>query len=245
MNGYKHKSKKKKTLRDFFNFCLLPKGKHFLKKEKRKKKNRFLKFFGVFFALAIGLSFWAVFAFKNGFFETSRKIESYEKYDSLIWPVVMEDPPNFDEKNPLDEKIKIKSALWDTAMNLKDKNLDYDENDMIIFPANEVQKSYEKLFGEDINYDILDDAKDPFYKFNKIKKEFSVKIMSGTDRFFPHTIDAFWKNNNLILKVGYMIPQEQFDENMAALTEIKTEKFANYKLKKNKKTGNFYISSVF
>ncbi len=245
MKVYKHKTKKKKTLRDFFDFCLLPRGKHFIKKEKKKKKNKFFKFFGVFLVFAGVLSFWAVFSLKFGLLNFDKEIKSFESYDNLIWPVVMQDPPCFDEKNPLDEKIKIKSALWDTAMNLKDKDLSYDEDDMIIFPAEEVQNSYERLFGEEINYDILDVIKDPFYNFNKAKKEFSVKVMSGTDRFFPHTVDAFWEKNSLILKVRYVIPQDQFDENMNLITEVKTEKFANYKLKKNKKTGEFYVCSVF
>lgn len=241
MKIYKHKNPRKRTLRDFFDFCLLPRGKHFIKKE----KNKFFKFFGVFFILVAGVSFWAVFSLKPCFFEGTEKIENYESYDNLIWPIVMQDPPCFDEKNPLDEKIKIKSALWDTAMNLKDKVFDYDEDDMIIFPAKEVQKSYEKLFGEEINYEFLCSVKDPFYKFNKPKKEFSVKVTSGTDRFFPHTVDAFWEKNNIILKVGYIVPQDQFDENMNPLAEAKTEKFANYKLRKNKMTGKFYVSSVF
>lgn len=245
MKVYKHKSKKKKALRDFFDFCLLPRGKHFIKKEKSKKKNKFFKFFGVFLVLATAISFWAAFSLKLGLLDFDRKIESFESYDNLIWPVVMQDPPCFDEKNPLDEKIKIKSALWDTAMNSKDKNLDYDEDDMIIFPANEVQKSYERLFGEEINYNVLDVIKDPFYKFNKAKNEFSVKVMSGTDMFLPHTVDAFWENNNLILKVGYVVPQDQFDENMNKYEVAKPEKYANYKLKKNKKTGDFYVCSVF
>lgn len=245
MKVYKYKSKKKRTFRDFFDFCLLPKGKHFIKKEKVNKKNKFFKFFGVFLILAAGISFWAVFSLKLGFFEGNGKIESYENYDNLIWPIVMQDPPCFDEKNPLDEKIKIKSAIWDTSMNLKGQNLDYDDDDMIIFPAKEVEKSYEKLFGERINYNFLDSIKDSFYKFNKQKKEFSVRVMSGTDQFWPHTVDAFWEKNNLILKVGYVVPQDQFDENMNPVSKVKTEKFANYKLRKNKKTGKLYVCSVF
>ena len=245
MKVYKYKSAKRKTFWDFFDFCLLPKGKHFIKKNKKKKKNNFFKFFGIFFFMALGVSFMAAFSLKLGFFDKDREIESFESYDNLIWPVVAEDPPCFDEKNPLDEKIKIKSAIWDTAMNLKDKNLDYDENEMIVFPANEVQKSYEKLFGEEINYDFINGINDPFYKFNKANKEFSVKVVSGVDKFFPHTVDAFWEKNNLILKVGYIVPQDQFDENMNPITKLKPEKYANYKLKKNKKTGNLYVCSVF
>lgn len=244
MKVYKYKSPKKRTIKDFFSFCIFPKGKHFIKK-KKEKKNKFFRFFGMFFILAFGISFLTVFSLHMGFLNFNREIEDYKNYDSLIWPIVMQDPPCFDEKRPLDEKIKIKASLWDAAMNLKDKNPNYDEDDMLIFPASEVQKSYEKLFGKPINYEFLDSEKDSFYKFNKNKKEFSVKVMSGTDCFFPHTVNAFWKNNNLILKVGYVIPQNQFDENMNCLSDFKTEKFANYILRKNKKTGNFYVYSVF
>ena len=245
MNVYKYNKTKKKKLRDFFDFRLFPKGKHFLKKQKNSSKRKFFKLFSFCLCFFLGISFLTVFALKRGFFESRHKIENYEDYDKLIWPVVMQDPPTFNEEIPLDEKIKIKASLWDTAVNSKKESFNYDEDDMLILSAKDVQKSYEKLFGKEINYKEIESIRDPFYKFNRFQKNFSVKVMSGTNFFYPHTINAFWEKDNLILKVEYFIPQNQFDEFMNPTVKIKTEKFANYILKKNKKTGRLYVYSVF
>ncbi len=221
MKFYKYNKAKKRTFRDFFDFRIFPKGKHFLKKQKNDKKS-FLKFFSICMFLFSCVYFLTVFSLNHSFFEIGHKIDNYENYDKFIWPVVMQDPPNFNEEIPLDEKIKIKASLWDTAVNSKNKNLIYDENDMLNLSGKDVHRSYEKLFGKEINYNSIESISDPFYKFNRFKNNFSVKIMSGTNFFYPHTVNAFWEKNDLVLKVEYFVPQDQFDEFMHPIAKINT-----------------------
>ena len=51
-------------------------------------------------------------------------------------------------------------------------------------------------------------------------------------------------DDDVILKVGYVIPSEQFELNMNEIFDNKIVKYKNYHLKTNKATGKKYVAAI-
>ena len=216
------------------------KGKRFLNGSKNnRKQSRFLKFFLVSLFLA---AFSVAFVMAVGFFTFRDDAANLKKFDNIILPVVMQNPEPFNEKNPPCPKTVINSAVWDAAMN--NREVISDELGRVILSKDEVNKSANRLFNVDIDFDGIENSKDNFYIFQPEKNDFLVSSVSGTDNFVPHTVSYCKKDSEIILKVGYVTPANGFNGNMTLFSENKIEKYMQYHLKKNKSTGKYFISAV-
>ncbi len=229
----------------FINFCIFPKGKHF-KKQPKKHSGFLKKFFKIGMFICMLAVFITVFSLGTDIGENKKDdLWSYNSYDDFIWPIVMQDPKPFSEKIPPDEEIMLKASLWDVAMNNSKNNIfNYSEDGLLILSEDDIQKSNKKLFGRFLNMNNIQFSPHAFYSFDVDKREFLIEAISGTDGFLPHTVDAFKEKNNIVLKVGYVSPKNQFNSTMDKIIENKIEKIQTYKLKKDKETGDFYVSAV-
>lgn len=220
-------------------------GKHYRNHAvKLRHTGLFFKVLRFICACMILTAFLIIFALGEGFFDKSDEIQDFNYYDSFIWPVVMQNPSPFDEKNPPECSVIIGASIWNCAMDNKFNKDKFNEEGMLVLSENEVRSNAEKLFGENISFKSCDCFSGSFYKYNPTKKEFIVVPKSGTSGYLPHTVRAFKKNGDIFLKVGYVLPQNQFNCEMNKVEKNKVEKFARYKLKKSVQTGNLYISSV-
>ena len=216
------------------------KGKRFLSGSKNnKKQSRFFKLFLISLFLAI---FSIAFVMAVGFFTFREEAVNLKKFDNIILPVVMQNPEPFNEKNPPSPQTVINSAVWDAAMN--NQEVISDEFGRVILSKDEVNKSANRLFNMDIDFNGIENSKDNFYIFQPEKNDFLVSAISGTDNFVPHTVNFCKKGSEIILKVGYVVPANGFNSNMTLLSENKVEKYMQYHLKKNKSTGKYFISAV-
>lgn len=216
------------------------KGKRFLGSSKNNKnQSRIFKLFLISLFLA---AFSIAFVMAVGFFSCREDAVNLKKFDNIILPVVMQNPEPFNEKNPPSSQIVINSAVWDAAMN--NQEVISDDLGRIILSKDEVNKSANRLFNVDIDFNGIENSKDNFYIFQPEKNDFLVSAISGTDNFVPHTVNFCKKGSEIILKVGYVVPANGFNSNMTLLSEDKIEKYMQYHLKKNKSTGKYFISAV-
>lgn len=217
------------------------KGKRFLTSAKNnRRKSRFLKF--LFVSLFFTVSS-IIFVMAIGFFGKRENIMSLKKFDNIILPVVMQNPEPFSEKNPPSMAMIVKSSVWDAAMN--NKNIDSDEMGRVILTEDEVNESANRLFNMNIDFEGIESSTNDFYVFQRDKNNFLVNAISGTNNFVPHTVNFCQKGSEIILKVGYVIPEDGFNSSMTLLSENKIEKYMQYHLKKNQNTGKYFISAVF
>ena len=216
------------------------KGKRFLGSSKNNKnQTRIFKLFLISLFLA---AFSIAFVMAVGFFSCRDDAVNLKKFDNIILPVVMQNPEPFNEKNPPSSQTVINSAVWDAAMN--NQEVISDELGRVILSKEEVNKSANRLFNLDIDFDKIENSRDNFYIFRHEKNDFLVSAISGTDNFVPHTVNFCKKGSEIILKVGYVIPANGFNSNMTLLSENKIETYMQYHLKKNKGTGKYFISAV-
>ncbi len=212
--------------------------------EKTRSKKFFSKIFRFMFACTFLLVFLVAFSVAMSFFDKDKEVLSFKNYDEIIWPIVMQNPRPFDENHPPDNETMIKASIWDLAMSHKNISNAWNEDNLLVLPESEVKTAGKKLFGKELNLSRLKEKNFEFYKFDSEKNEFLIEPISGTEGFLPHTVNAHRDGEDIVLKVGYVAPKNQFSKSMNKVFENKVEKFAKYRLKKNIDTGEFYVSSV-
>ena len=203
-------------------------------KSEHRKKGKFRIFLKTIFFLTI-LGFGTL-AFSKLFYnlEGYLKPVNLEQYDDLIWPVVLQDPPEFDEKVPLDNETMLRSSVWDASFRLKEKEELFDENGRLMVSTDELQGSNEKLFGKKLELENFENSDENFFMFDKEKKIFLVDSISADERPLPKTVSAKVSKNKTRLKVEYFTPDKESTE---------PEKTMKYLLKRGD-SGKEYIAGV-
>lgn len=219
-------------------------GNFYCADKEKAHKHVFSGLFRFIFACTVLTAFLIAFAIAVSVLDKGEEAWSLKSYDDMIWPVVMQDPKPFDETSPPDQEIMLKASLWELAMDRKNISDAWNEEQQLVLPKRDVESAGEKLFGKEIDFSNIECNGSCFYKFDNSKDAFLVEPVSGTDGFLPHTINALHDGDDVILKVGYVSPKNQFNNRMNAVFENKIEKYAKYRLKKNINTGNFYVMSV-
>lgn len=171
------------------------------------------------------------------------KYAQYQYYDSIILPIVMQNPEPFDEKNLPKPKMVLDSAVWDAAMNTKDCAALSDDYGRTVISAQEVLNSVQKLFGNSVEIDLKSSLKGDFYEFDSNENKFTVDCISGTDNYIPRTVNYYNDGEDIILKVGYIRPSDRFKRDMKDVEDGKIEKYARYRLRKGL-DNNYFVASI-
>ncbi len=225
----------------------------FLKKLKKQKKEIFgdkknfnaIKF--LILCLLIMASAVSISA-AIGAFRDKNNVFTPEKYDELILPVVMQNPPNFDEKHPLSDDVMAEASIWKLAME-KNKNAEYnpsffDHNQNLILDYDDVSDACFDLFGREFNKKNLKNISGGFYFFDSKNNKFIVKSVSGVSCPLGKTVNITKRGNYIQLEVEYIIPSEQFGKDMKLVDSPKIDNRKIYELKSNRFTGDLYISAI-
>lgn len=235
---YKYQNNKKVS--SFRNF----KTKNIFKKLSHKnKKNRTfdaIKFLIVCLVLVVAV---VAISIVMSIFKKHDIPANFASYDNLIWPVVMQDPKNFDEKNPIDTEDMISAAIWRIAVSEKTNPERFNTDQCLVLSLEEVQQSANELFNKSFSKEVIPHAEQNFFKFDFNKNEFLIDSVSGVGSYRPHTVNAFCKDGETILRVGYVLYAENFNSETAKFSE-KIEKYRTYHLKTDPDSGCTYISAV-
>lgn len=165
-------------------------------------------------------------------------------YDNFIWPVVMQNPESFNENSPAEVSTMVSAAVWKASTGKKyDKN-GFNEEQELVLSFDEVQEACESLFDRTFEKSDLIGIDEGFFRYDENNNCFFVKSVSGVDNYIPHTVNAYRKDDDIILKVGYVIPSESFEPDMSGIRENNISKYKIYHLKTDETTGRKYISAV-
>lgn len=165
-------------------------------------------------------------------------------YDNFIWPVVMQNPENFNENSPAETSTMVSAAVWKASAENKDDKDKINDDGQIVLSFDEVREACESLFCRTFEKSDLIEINEDFFKFDENKNCFFVESVSGVDNYVPHTVNAYRKDNDIILKVGYVIPSDRFEPDMSGILENNISKYKIYHLKTDKTTGKKYVSAV-
>lgn len=165
-------------------------------------------------------------------------------YDNFIWPVVMQNPENFNENSPAEASTMVAASVWKASTEQKDNKSKFNEEQELVLSFEEVQEACESLFDRTFQKADLIGIDEDFFKYDENKNCFFVKSVSGVDNYIPHTVNAYRKDDDIILKVGYIMPSERFEPDMTGIRENNISKYKIYHLKTDENTGRKYVSAV-
>ncbi|MDO4199147.1 MAG: hypothetical protein Q4D57_00060 [Clostridia bacterium] len=165
-------------------------------------------------------------------------------YDNFIWPVVMQNPESFNENSPAEVDTMVSAAVWKASAEKKDDKSKTNDEGQLVLSFDEVREACESLFDRTFDKKDLTDVNEDYFKFDENKNCFFVESVSGVDNYIPHTVNAYRKDDDIILKVGYVLPSDSFEPDMSGILENNISKYKIYHLKTDKTTGKKYVSAV-
>lgn len=159
-------------------------------------------------------------------------------FERFIYPVVICDPPAFEQASKLRNETLISAAVWDIIL-YEDKSKYGADFDYIIVPAVDIEQHAAKLFGDGLKIEHHTiTAEITFYYDEEIN---SYRIPENPKYFtYSPTIEEIKRNGDgYVLTVGYLSPTPAW---LAQTTQEEPvpDKYVDYVLQKH---GSEYILS--
>lgn len=156
------------------------------------------------------------------------------KFEKIIQPVLMLDPPTFDSPANADKLFLLQSSIWATLYSDKKSTFTLDDMNMVVVPASDVDVEAAKLYGPDVK---LEHQSFSDFEINYIYDESikSYKIPASIQlNFYTAEVESIKKDGDLyILEVGYVPPGNTWSMDMEGNTyEPTPQKYMIYELKK-------------
>lgn len=168
-----------------------------------------------------------------------------QKFEKLIQPVLMFDPPPFEDVTTLPDTTVLESALWATMLGEKRETYAFDAQGNLILPSSDVDVESAKLFGPALSLKHQSFPSDfgISYEYDESSKAYRIPVASATTLYTPR-VDEIERNGEVYsLLVGYIPPGTAWNTDITGnKTEPDPHKFMIYKLQKNGK--NYQLIAI-
>lgn len=168
-----------------------------------------------------------------------------QKFEKIIQPVLMFDPPPFEDVTTLPDTTVLEAALWATMLGEKRETYAFDAQGNLILPSSDVDVESTKLFGAGLTLKHQSFPSDfgISYEYDENTKAYRIPVASATTLYTPR-VDAIERDGDVYsLLVGYIPPGTAWNTDITGKkTEPDPHKFMIYKLQKNGK--NYQLVSI-
>lgn len=214
-----------------------------------KKSNRYSRYAapigGVFIILCV-IGFCtlvvACFNFTRSLLDNSNTKHSYE---TKLLPVLMFDPPPFEDPKTLRAVDLLMYSLWATALGDKRDTYQYDDNLSLVIPASDVEMTAFNLFGPDValTHDTFGDY-EITYLYDTATKSYHVPVTAMTGFYTPGVEEIVKDGDSLQLRVGYIPPATALNIDFSGKgdREQKADKYMTYEMRKGK--NGYYLYAI-
>lgn len=175
--------------------------------------------------------------FAVSFFSDDRQKQEFE---TLIYPVVMLDPPTFSRAEQADNTMLVKASIWNAVINEGKEKYTDPTSGLLIVPTTDIEKYCAKLFGPGISlgYTSFGDVITP-YTYLEDQSAYEVPLEGSSGMYTPKVIKITRDGQKYQLLVGYIPPGFAWGNSGG---EEVPDKFMIYTL--TKESGNYYLVSV-
>lgn len=216
---------------------------------KTKKSSRYSRYAapigGVFILLCvIGFCTLIVtcFNFTRSLLDNSGTKHTYE---SKLLPVLMFDPPPFEDPKTLRTVDLLMYSVWATVLGDKRDTYQYDDNLSLVIPASDVEMTAFNLFGPDLvlSHDTFGDY-ETTYLYDTATKSYHVPVTAMTGFYTPSVEEIVKIGDALQLRVGYIPPATALNIDFSGKgdREQKADKYMIYELRKGK--SGYYLYAI-
>lgn len=214
------------------------------KKKKRKRAHPWAFPLGLLMAvLSVTGLVTILVAGVNGISSVKYKIDNIEKYNTMLTPVVMNDPSVFDDISKADMSQLIDISVWAIIKSgLAPDTYEYSEAGMII-PEADIAASYTKLFGtERAPVHMTVSGYGYEFTYDSAKKCYIIPLTGIEPTYTPSVVDVDKKKNMIVLTVGYLPSGGWAQDTDGKMVAPEPDKYVKVTLRE--KDGNYYISAM-
>lgn len=213
-------------------------------KKKRSKLNLFVGF--VVLALAV-VGLVATFMSLHGRVQEKREEKNealYEKYESFIAPVIMNDPDTFDDITLADTSQLISITIWSILDgNIEPDRYEYTDSGMLL-PQKEVEEKLQRLFGSEVKFSHTSvDGGGIEFNYSSEKEVYVIPITGVTPIYTPKVIDVSEKSSYIVLTVGYLYSSDWQQDSKGNMVAPEPSKYMKITLGKNTDTS-YYVRAI-
>ncbi len=156
------------------------------------------------------------------------------RFERILIPVVMYDPPPFESVTTLDQPMLLQTAMWSAILNNDDEKWAKDEFNFSLIPASELDVRAANLFGPDVKlvHQTFGDY-ETTYLYDEQNKVYSVPTSAEVALYTPKVEKITKNGDEVILRVGYVPPGSVWEiDDKGNRFEPDPDKYMNYHLKK-------------
>ena len=220
-------------------------------KPKEKKKKHGHRRYGVPVGIVVlllalvGVGFIAG-TIANSIYRSATDDSQLRAYDTMLTPIVMQDPPAFEGPGNADAQFVLNASVWKTILaNNATNYTNYDDVGRVIVPLSDVVDSCHELFGSDCDIQTNAGGDDTFYQYDASDNTFHIALFSSDSTFQPYTESASRQGDEMILRVGYVSPTDEWRTQTTSKVEKPTPtKYMQYILRTDEKTNKTYVYAV-
>ena len=209
------------------------------------RRNRYAAPIGGIFIILCLVGFFTVASvclrFTKSLLDNSKAKQEYER---MLLPVVIFDPVPFENPVNIDNASLLQYSIWATAMGEKRDQYEYDDNNMMVIPASDVDVAALELFGPDVKleHQSFGDLENS-YLYDEDIKSYHVPIITITGFATPKVMEIHKEGEVIELTMGYVPPSTILDVGAdGEVGEAEPQKYMIYELHRAK--SGWYLYAV-
>ena len=212
----------------------------------KSSRNRYAAPIGGVFIILCIVGFFTVVA---ACFNLTRSIldnsSQKQEYEEMLLPVVMFDPPPFEDPVNLRDTDLLQYSIWATVLGEKRDTYEYDDDLSLVVPSSDVDMTAYHLFGPDVTlkHDSFGDYEISYY-YEEATKSYHVPVTTMTGFYIPSVEEIVKKGDVIQLKVGYIPPNNALNVDFSGKgnSEPAPDKYMTYELHKGK--DGYYLYAI-
>lgn len=223
---------------------------------RKKRVKGFAAPLGLIVVVLCALGFFSLVSLLSNFVgfvldDTSKR----EAYDTYLAPIVMLDPPNFDNPSHLESSFLLQTSIWSILMD-PDRTVAYptDDSGRTIIPVTDIEVQCTKLYGPGLiiprqslaaDGTVVEDVSTydgVVFEYIGDSESYAVPIMGEVGYYKPSVESITRKDDKIYLRTAYLPIESSWIENITGNGDgDAVAKYKIYVLEKNPDTKQTYI----
>ncbi len=168
---------------------------------------------------------------------------NYDEYNTLLTPVVMNDPDAFDDLTQADPEQLIDISIWSILRSdLSPDQYTYDDNGMVI-PEADVTAEFRRLFGTEVEpQHATVEGYGYTFAYDATKQTYSIPLTGVVPTYTPRVVNAEERGDTIILTVGYIGGDQWTQDAEGNMVAPEPDKYMRVTLRVRE--DGYYISAL-
>ena len=168
---------------------------------------------------------------------------NYDEYNTLLTPVVMNDPDAFDDLTQADPEQLIDISIWSILRSdLSPDQYTYDDNGMVI-PEADVTAEFRRLFGTEVEpQHATVEGYGYTFAYDATKQTYSIPLTGVVPTYTPRVVNAEERGDTIILTVGYIGGDQWAQDDEGNMVAPEPDKYMRVTLRVRE--DGYYISAL-